>query len=633
MNDSMTIQRIIEIRAERSTDTVKDLKQEINDLKDALLNVEEGTKDYDKGVQLLQEDQRRLNEVNKLTKKENVALATSYYDLNAQLVQARKDYKNLTAEQRDNAEVGGVLLTKIQDLDRQLKDLDANMGQYQRNVGDYRGALQDFGGVLSKLPEGAGATVTGLKHMGNAMKLLSTNPLMALIGIIAPILKGISGAIKENEGAMNAIRSSMELLKPVGEFINGIFEKIGEAVSSVVTWLGNLFKANAETFGAMGPKIIAVGNVIVQALLAPIKAVIAAVKGVGKIIGDIIHGDFSKIKEDAKSAGKDIAAAFKDGFDVKNNFKEGEEIGQQFVADIKAKKKPAADAAKEVAEEVKQHYMSAYEYQKYILQQQLALVQKNSEEELAIRQQQRRLEYENERERLTASIENEAEREEALRLAEEVFNAEMLQMQTDYDNDRIAEEQRLAEEQHKIAEQQRKEEEDRRKKEEAEWKKLHDAKIATTRNAFSTILSLYEAFGGEQAKESQGYKAIASAQAAVQAMLSANEAYAAMASIPYVGPALGAVAAAAALAAGMAQVRQINATNMTKMAQSTTATASAPTASVQAPAVSQQVEATRTITGAQEEERLNNAQRVYVVYDDISQAGKKVDVQTSEATF
>ena len=124
MNDSMTIQRIIEIRAERSTDTVKDLKQEISDLKDALLNVEEGTKDYDKGVQLLQEDQRRLNEVNKLTKKENVALATSYYDLNAQLVQARKDYKNLTAEQRDNAEVGGALLTKIQDLDRQLKDLE-----------------------------------------------------------------------------------------------------------------------------------------------------------------------------------------------------------------------------------------------------------------------------------------------------------------------------------------------------------------------------------------------------------------------------------------------------------------------------------------------------------------------------
>ena len=72
---------------------------------------------------------------------------------------------------------------------------------------------------------------------------------------------------------------------------------------------------------------------------------------------------------------------------------------------------------------------------------------------------------------------------------------------------------------------------------------------------------------------------------------------------------------------------------MTKMAQSTTASASAPTASVQAPAVIQQVEATRTITGAQEEERLNNAQRVYVVYDDISRAGKKVDVQTSEATF
>ena len=629
----MTIQRIIEIRAERSTDTVKDLKQEISDLKDALLNVEEGTKDYDKGVKLLQEDQRRLNEVNALTKKENVALTGSYYDLNAQLVQARKDWKNLTAAQREDAEVGGALIQKIQSLDRQLKDMDASIGQYQRNVGDYRGALNDFGDSLSKLPGGISSTVSGIKNMGTAMKLLSTNPLMALIGIIAPILKGISSAIKDNEGAMNAIRSSMELLKPVGEFINGLFEKIGEVVSDVVTWLGNLVKANSDTFGSMGPKIIAVGNVIVQALLAPIKAVIAAIKGVGKIIGDIIHGDFDKIKDDAKTAGKEIADAYKKGFDVKNNFKQGEEIGEQFIKDVKAKKKPAADAAKETAEEVKKQYMSAYEYQKYILEQQLALVEKNSEEELALRKKQRELEYENERQRLTDSIENETEREEALRLAEEVFNADMLQLQEGYDNERQAELERQAEEEKKLREQQMKEEEARLKQEAADWKRLHDAKISTVKNAFTTILSTYEAFGGEQIKQSQSYKAIASAQAAVQAMLSANEAYAAMASIPYVGPVLGGIAAAAALAQGMAQVRQINATNMKAVAPTTTASTSAPSASVSAPAVIQQVEATRTVTGVKEEERMNNAQRVYVVYDDIDQAGKKVDVTTSEATF
>jgi hypothetical protein len=52
-------------------------------------------------------------------------------------------------------------------------------------------------------------------------------------------------------------------------------------------------------------------------------------------------------------------------------------------------------------------------------------------------------------------------------------------------------------------------------------------------------------------------KAAAIAQATIQAYTAANSAYAAMAAIPYVGPALGAAAAAAAIAAGMANVAQI----------------------------------------------------------------------------
>ncbi|MBQ5567631.1 MAG: hypothetical protein IIT41_00120, partial [Oscillospiraceae bacterium] len=169
---------------------------------------------------------------------------------------------------------------------------------------------------------------------------------------------------------------------------------------------------------------------------------------------------------------------------------------------------------------------------------------------------------------------------------------------------------------------------------------LDEAENELTRNklkiadySFSTILSLYETFGDETAKQSEGYKAIASAQAVVQALLSANEAYASMASIPYVGPALGAVAAAAALAQGMAQVRAINATNMKGSTSAPSVNTTTPTASVSAPAVIQQVESTRTLTGVEEEQRMNNAQRVYLVYDDVQQAGKKVSVEQSESTF
>lgn len=63
-----------------------------------------------------------------------------------------------------------------------------------------------------------------------------------------------------------------------------------------------------------------------------------------------------------------------------------------------------------------------------------------------------------------------------------------------------------------------------------------------------------------------------------------------------------------------------------------TTTPSTP-AIVQSPAVIQQVQTTRTLTGVQEEQQAQASQRVYLVYDDVQQAGKKVQVQQTEATF
>ncbi|MBQ5568102.1 MAG: hypothetical protein IIT41_02540, partial [Oscillospiraceae bacterium] len=348
----MTIQRIIEVHAERSTDTVKDLKTEISDLKDALLNVDKASEDYDKGLKLLREDQQRLNEVNALTKKSVDALPGSYAALNAELVQARKNYKELTPEERANAEVGGLMLQRIQQLDTKLKALDADMGQYQRSVGNYKSALEGVGDSLSHLPGGMGAVTSGIKNMGSAMKLLSSNPLIAIIGILAPMLQGIAKAIKENEGAMNAIRASMQLLEPVGNAISSIFGFIGDKVSDVVKWLGELLKSNTDTFGKMLTQISGFGNALLQYILTPIRTVIAAVKGLGKILGDVFKGEWGQIKEDAKAAGSEIADAWKKGFSFKENFEQGKEVGAQFVAGLKEQKPKAKEAAEEVTDEV-----------------------------------------------------------------------------------------------------------------------------------------------------------------------------------------------------------------------------------------------------------------------------------------
>lgn len=86
------------------------------------------------------------------------------------------------------------------------------------------------------------------------------------------------------------------------------------------------------------------------------------------------------------------------------------------------------------------------------------------------------------------------------------------------------------------------------------WAKQQESQLTTANNFFGQLAGLQKSKNKELAAIG---KAAAITQAVIQTYQSATGAYAAMASIPYVGPALGAAAAAAAIAAGMANVAQI----------------------------------------------------------------------------
>lgn len=93
---------------------------------------------------------------------------------------------------------------------------------------------------------------------------------------------------------------------------------------------------------------------------------------------------------------------------------------------------------------------------------------------------------------------------------------------------------------------------------------------------------------------------------------------------------LAGIQAASILASGIANISKIK---QTDVSGKTSGGTSGTSAIVSAPAIVQQVPITRTLTGVAEEERLNQASRVYVVYDDIAQVGRKVEVTETETTF
>lgn len=77
----------------------------------------------------------------------------------------------------------------------------------------------------------------------------------------------------------------------------------------------------------------------------------------------------------------------------------------------------------------------------------------------------------------------------------------------------------------------------------------------------NTLQNLYIASGSRNKAMFEAMKSFAVAETIIQTYRAAQGAYASLAAIPLVGPALGAAAAAAALAAGLARVEQIRSTS------------------------------------------------------------------------
>lgn len=150
-----TIKPIIKVEAGDSQKTIKQLKEDIKNLRDNILNLTKGTDEYNDAVEQLQANQRQLDEVMSLTKKTATALDGSYDALTHKMAQLKKEWR-ATADEARRADLGG----QIEEINQQLKEMDASVGNFQRNVGNYVShwegmpeVTKDFGAAMREMNE------------------------------------------------------------------------------------------------------------------------------------------------------------------------------------------------------------------------------------------------------------------------------------------------------------------------------------------------------------------------------------------------------------------------------------------------------------------------------------------------
>ncbi|MFA7088332.1 MAG: hypothetical protein WC146_03265, partial [Patescibacteria group bacterium] len=168
----------------------------------------------------------------KTMSKEQQSVEASYDQLNARLGLLKNSYRQLSEEERNNADIGGIMLNSINQLDEELKGLDKTMGNSHRNVGNY---------------EVAGKSLrTQLMDMKQSIAELSIE------------YDGLGKKIQEQSNYVNKVASekgkeSEEYVKAAADLKNlqAKYSETGKAMNTMVTTGGQLQDAMLDASTAL----------------------------------------------------------------------------------------------------------------------------------------------------------------------------------------------------------------------------------------------------------------------------------------------------------------------------------------------------------------------------------------------
>lgn len=271
---------ILTVDTGESQKTVKSLKKDIADLKDAILNLEKGSDEYNDAVEQLTVSQRELNEVQALTKKTAVALDGSYDALVHQMGLLKKEWR-ATADEGRRAELG----KEISKINQQLKNMDAELGNYQRNVGNY---VSHWDGM----PESLNEAGRGIKELRAEIKQYQAQVLSAEEGT------------KEWEEAMMKLSQAQFEMRDMNEKSRYAVADLGEQLSNIGGIASGLVAGFSAVQGAM--VLCGVETADFEKTMMKLQSAMAIVQGLQGLEGlqDRVTGLMQSIKLASKAMGK-----------------------------------------------------------------------------------------------------------------------------------------------------------------------------------------------------------------------------------------------------------------------------------------------------------------------------------------
>lgn len=238
--------------------------------------------------------------------KANVANTGSLTQMRQTVNALKKQYADLSKEERENTEVGVKMQREILNKTNELKSLEEQIGVTSRNVGNYREAiLQAVGGM-----KGFGGTLNGIGAM------IKTNPIGLLITGFAMLGSKVSAA----QGIMDAFN---RVLIP----INVAFEKLVGLLQdwAIKTWpkVQEAFRGLVEALKQPQVILKQIGDAIQENLINRFNAFGKFIPALKKLISGDLKGGLTDLGNAALQVGtgvEDVIGKVKNAAEGTANF-------------------------------------------------------------------------------------------------------------------------------------------------------------------------------------------------------------------------------------------------------------------------------------------------------------------------
>lgn len=196
----------VQTEAEETGKTLRDLRNEVKELRSTLEGTEIGTEEFGKTLTELTIKQQELTNV---TKSGVAAQKGSYNDLVNQMALLKAEWRATADEGKRNA-IGA----QIAEINTQLKAMDASIGNFQRNVGNYRQELKQLTDELVYLEEGTEEWSKALARAAEiSQKVQDVNEMISQSAQdMGDHLQNVTGIAAGMVGVFQTVQASLNLI-------------------------------------------------------------------------------------------------------------------------------------------------------------------------------------------------------------------------------------------------------------------------------------------------------------------------------------------------------------------------------------------------------------------------------------